>query len=485
VPYVIKSFFLPIDIIMKNILIVNNNNGNNGIDIHSKYISREIECDRINIKNDFNYDLLDKYKIVIWQNTMLPINQKKNNIFIYIVHTDLSYSHQNIKNIFKENDKHIDHYVFVSEEISIIFKNIIMDVNNYTIIQNKVDFINNDKNIEDGLCVSYGGYSLMKNHSELVKMFKFLENTNYHLEIYGSITDPNYYKGLQNLIISEKINNVKLFGWSENYKNRLKQSEFYFTSSKSEGCSYSLLEAIMLDKKIICSKQSCNFDKIKSYINSKVIGGTFLNITDMNFEAKKTKKDIYKYGTWENFIYKLLGLENTSGNFGFVLDDNIFSINIKDDKVSKYDFVSRQWKNQEIEGTIKSSKFCKYDRESIIALWNDENKNLDIHRVIYKNDKLIFEKIKTYIVNNLNHMTINKENNNLWLSVVDNLNLKLYCYENNTWEKNYRILYHNDKIIQKCDIYFDENQNLIFSLFYETEHIFIKNEDMYKLEEIL
>ncbi len=74
--------------------------------------------------------------------------------------------------------------------------------------------------------------------------------------------------------------------------------------------------------------------------------------------------------------------------------------------------------------------------------------NLDIYHFVILEDYIQFEKMKTYNIRNVICMDIKKEQKSTWLVVGDNLNLKLYCYKDKQWEKNYRILYHNDKQIK-------------------------------------
>jgi hypothetical protein len=123
----------------------------------------------------------------------------------------------------------------------------------------------NDKQEITGLFVSGGSFNKMKGHYELIREFSKLDNSN-TLEIYGDIHDKDYFNMLQKYISDNKFDNIKLFEYTDKYIERLKEAEYFCLFSKSEGCSYSMLEAISLNKKIICTKQ-CLTDNMSNYQN--------------------------------------------------------------------------------------------------------------------------------------------------------------------------------------------------------------------------
>ena len=123
----------------------------------------------------------------------------------------------------------------------------------------------NDRQEIQNLFVSSGSFNKMKGHHKLIQEFSKLDNSN-TLEIYGDIHDRDYFNMLQKHIIYNKLDNIKLFEYTDDYINRLKEAEYFCLFSESEGCSYSMLEAISLNKKIICIKQ-CLTDNMLSYKN--------------------------------------------------------------------------------------------------------------------------------------------------------------------------------------------------------------------------
>jgi glycosyltransferase involved in cell wall biosynthesis len=76
-----------------------------------------------------------------------------------------------------------------------------------------------------------------------------------------------------------------LFTFTEHYLERLKDAEYFCLFSKSEGCSYAMLEAIALNKKIICT-QECVTSNMQKYPN---IANKF-----SVFDVKETQDNEFK-----------------------------------------------------------------------------------------------------------------------------------------------------------------------------------------------
>jgi glycosyltransferase involved in cell wall biosynthesis len=258
----------------KDILIVLDNYMKGGLEKHTDILLNKFDfsCDIMvfsrSIKNHtlINQENYKKYDIIIWQNVFnkIPI-KNKNQKYIYIVHSQCNWWNKNYIDNIKENNKYIDIYIFVSDSTKENFENNILIPTNKYIIENKIDPIINDKKEIAGLHVSSGSYYEMKGHFELIQKFSKLDKKNNILEIYGEIYDNIYYKKLKNYIKKYNLHNIKLYKYSEIYIERLKEAEYFCLFSKSEGCSYSILEAMALNKKIICSKECISFSQIKHY----------------------------------------------------------------------------------------------------------------------------------------------------------------------------------------------------------------------------
>ena len=153
----------------------------------------------------------------------------------------------------------------MSEGTKFNFKNYVIECNNYFVIPNQLPPVVDIPDSEiKGLFISAGSYNNDKNHLSLITDFiKYGEK--YNLEIYGDVHDKEYYQKLKKIVLQNKISNIKLFEFTDSYYERLKQAEYFCLYSKSEGCSYALLEAMNLDKKIICSQECLTVDSLKNY----------------------------------------------------------------------------------------------------------------------------------------------------------------------------------------------------------------------------
>jgi hypothetical protein len=119
----------------------------------------------------------------------------------------------------------------------------------------------------------------------------------------------------------------------------------------------------------------------------------------------------------------------------------------------------------------------------IIATWNKDTEEINIYNCGLSDGNIIFEKVKTYSIKNACDLSFGYDDK-LWLFICDNLNLKLYCYTNKQWEKNYRILYHNNAKLTNIITKLDVNNKLIIMLKDESDNnmCFRINEEMYRLD---
>ena len=278
-----------INLILKNksIAIVLDKYLKGGIEKHTNLLENELNADVFvfnqSLKNHqkINDSICSKYDVILWQNVFNKLPPKRHfQKYIYIVHSQCDWWNNNKRMIVKENNHLIDTYIYVSNSVKDNFEKNILIPNNSYVIENQLPEMKNDKQEIPGLFVSGGSFNKMKGHYELIREFSKLDNSN-TLEIYGDIHDKDYFNMLQKHISDNKFDNIKLFEYTDKYIERLKEAEYFCLFSKSEGCSYSMLEAISLNKKIICSKE-CLTDNMLSYKN-------------LSYEFKKFEKENCEY----------------------------------------------------------------------------------------------------------------------------------------------------------------------------------------------
>ena len=291
-----------------------------GLEKHTELLVKFLKCDVVvfdkslfchKYLKDINYT---DYDIIIWQNTFNKLPEKSvSQRYIYIVHSQCSWWSDKNKDTVKLNNRLIDEYIYVSDSVKTTFETNVLVPINSNVIENQVEEIINDKKEIEGLFISCGSFNNFKGHYELIQEFSKLDNRLYKLEIYGDIHDLNYFNKLKTYIDINNINNIKLFEYTENYIERLKEAEYFCLFSKTEGCSYAILEAISLNKKIICSEE-CLTSQMLWYPN-KYIKQT----EDFNLNWIQIEKVDYLPYSFYHFIeaYKNIinyNLKNKIGN---------------------------------------------------------------------------------------------------------------------------------------------------------------------------
>jgi hypothetical protein len=252
------------------ILVVVQNSFKKGINKHTYIIKKKLDTHVMTLDNtskkhirfNMNYK---SYDYVLWQNTNIDLPLKQNfQKYVYIVHSTCeSWTHQEIETV-KKNDSLIDLYIYVNESIKNSFENTITITKRGIVIENQLERIENKSTEIAKLYVSCGSYCESKNHYLLIDEFSKLDNTNI-LEIYGDIIDKDYFNLLNKYIDDKKLTNVKLLEYNKDYFNRLKEAEYFCLFSKSERDSYSLLEAMALQKKIVCSEECLTIKQLRYY----------------------------------------------------------------------------------------------------------------------------------------------------------------------------------------------------------------------------
>ena len=327
------------NILNNKILIVLDKYKRGGLEKHTDILEEELKAEICVIgesirDNVIKYedDVYKDYDVFIFQNTFIEIKIKQENKkYIYMVHSQCDWWNEEQKNNVRNNNKYIDIYIFVGDSVKNNFeKNIINVGDRGYVVENQVSKIENDKIEIKGLFVSCGSYNELKNHKELIEEFSKLNKELYKLEIYGDIHDVDYYNELKEYIKNNNLENIILYEYDNNYLERLKEGEYFILLSKSEGCSYSILEAIALNKKIICSEGCANFEQIKYYPNKIIFNkdnsrfewfcinkvnylcnGYSKKILNLLMNKEKIKKGRYSVS---NIMDVILEIENKNNN---------------------------------------------------------------------------------------------------------------------------------------------------------------------------
>jgi hypothetical protein len=425
------------------ILLVLQNSLKKGINKHTYIIKKKLDTHVMTLDNtskkhirfNMNYK---SYDYVLWQNTTIDLPLKQNfQKYIYIVHSTCElWTHQEIE-IAKKNDSLIDLYIYVNESIKKSFENTITIPKSGIVIENQLETIENNSTEIAKLYISCGSYCESKNHYLLIEEFSKLDNTNI-LEIYGEIIDKDYFNKLQNYIDEKKLTNVKLLEYSKNYFNRLKEAEYFCLFSKSESDSYSLLEAISLKKKIVCSEECLTIKQLRYY--QKRSSSFLINITNDAYISPdyifidKMKHTIIYNKQMKLFIDNILVTENTD-------DDIIFKeikYGLKHLELSKGLSFLLRIKNEELYILNNLYQIYPLADEIIIVDNGSDDRTLDI--IDYFNT--FYKKVYVYYYNiNINNVTKNENNYKKQIATFYNWGLsKVTKYNVIKWDGDFEIL---------------------------------------------
>ena len=310
----------------KNIAIVLDKYLKGGIEKHTDLLENELNVDVFVFNKSskshkkINDSICSKYDVVLWQNVFNKLPPKTTNQkYIYIVHSQCNWWNDNQKMIVKENNHLIDIYIYVSNSVKDNFEKNILKPDNCYVIENQLPEMKNDMQEIQNLFISSGSFNKMKGHYELIKEFSKLDNSN-TLEIYGDIHDLDYFNMLKKYISDNKLDNIKLFEYTDEYIERLKEAEYFCLFSKSEGCSYSILEAISLNKKIICTKECLTSSIMEFYPNKK---NTFTEFSKVYYYVYPS--NIF-FSEYNNILYNLKIKKKYIGRIKIDNNDNYQSI---------------------------------------------------------------------------------------------------------------------------------------------------------------
>lgn len=279
---------------------------NYGLKTHTDILYNAFNYDVcvVNYKNENNKykieyykDIKDKihnYSLLIFQHTTSNLPHKKDyQKFIYVVHCKISTMNYRSYKSFIDKLEYIDYYVFVSEEVKEDYINTINRIlniknpqfENYCVIENTLPKIENNIKTIKNLYICGSSYTPHKNIIELIIDFvRFANNKNSSdkkiLKIFGDKSNNLYFKEVQKILKNceneyLKINDTEINNtWevhlndaleTNEYLEILKSCEYYCMYSNGEGNSYAILEAMMLNKKIICSESCITTETGKEY----------------------------------------------------------------------------------------------------------------------------------------------------------------------------------------------------------------------------
>lgn len=210
-----------------------------------------------------NYDI--EIAFLEGDSTVLIANRKNNSKKIAWVHTDLNKYRVINNNLEKESYQKIDKIICVSgdskksilklypetkEKVQVIYNPVDKDnILKKSKEKTEESFNKNKANIISiGRLVYAKGYDiLLKSHNKLIK-----EELDYNLIILGEGPER---KKLENYIKENGLeNNTQLLGFKENPYSYLKKADIFVSSSRYEGFSLVVAEAMCLEKPIIATK---------------------------------------------------------------------------------------------------------------------------------------------------------------------------------------------------------------------------------------
>ena len=282
-----------------DLLIVVDNYNKCSFKKHTNLLKDEFNCDIaffgesiIKGHKKFTEIDLNKYSKIIFQNTFFNLPQKcHNQKYIYIVHSQCDQWNNTCIDIIINNDFLIDKYIFVSESVKQNFETNVLNPKKSYIVENNIKKIISNKKENPFLFVSCGSYQQLKGHDKLIWQFSKFEKK-YKLEIYGDVRDKVYFENLNKIIEDNNFSNIKLFNYTDEYIERLKEASYFILFSESEGCSYAMLEAISLNKKIVCTEK-CLTSQTYWYPNKYIYKEKDYNVNW--FQIDKTDYLPYSY----------------------------------------------------------------------------------------------------------------------------------------------------------------------------------------------
>lgn len=279
-----------------------------------------------------NYDI--EISFLEGHSTVLVANRKNNSKKIAWVHTDLLKYRIINKNLEEKSYQKINKIICVSEDSrKSLLKLYLKMKNKVQVIYNPIDKENIlkaaeenlnfkfDKNkvniISIGRLINAKGYDvLLQSHNKLIK-----EGLDYNLIILGEGPER---KKLEKYIKENNLqNNTQLLGFKENPYPYLKEADIFLSSSRYEGFSLVVAEAICLNKPVIATKCTGPLELLE---NGKY--GLLAEVENIDDLAEKMKELILdeelrkKYSDLSKKRAEIFDIKKTIQEIEDLLDEN-------------------------------------------------------------------------------------------------------------------------------------------------------------------
>lgn len=201
------------------------------------------------------------YKIAWLHSDIFQLNQTQTKMEVGV--------YENIDTIICVSDfvkaKAMEKYSYISDKLRVLYNPIdIKDILEKA-SENTDDILKEKINI-----ISIGRLSPEKNYSLLIESLKeILIENDYLLHIIG---DGKERENLNNIIRNNNLESyVKLHGFQSNPYKFLSRSNIYISSSLYEGLPTTILESMILGKKIIANNIPSNKELLNDYLNSEIV----------------------------------------------------------------------------------------------------------------------------------------------------------------------------------------------------------------------
>ena len=250
-----------------------------------------------------NYIEKNNIKIIDLHYTLFNLEKiSKYCKIVYTNHNSYFWLDNKTREIIINNDQYIDAYVNVSENVKNTSVNIFKNNNNKSYVVNNGVIINSEKKSDEILNININYIrkfdkkilctaSILpdKGQYELVCAFKlYLEvYPNSILILLGKIADNNYYNKIINFIEKNNIkkNVIQLCCPSQEVIYYTKMSDICVLTSYVEGCSQSIKEWILENKRILVTNVGSNVKLASNYKNIYLINVPF-GIKDVDTQSK-------------------------------------------------------------------------------------------------------------------------------------------------------------------------------------------------------
>lgn len=254
------------DMTINDFIITKSNDDTSTLLIYDKYTSHDLFYNSQLLQNKLGCEIrsakymsaITNHDTIIFLNTSVEIT-KKTSRCIYVCHT--LYHLINNKEIIQKNDRMIDEYIFTSSALKVEFLDKIINTEKKcVVIENKPheECMSANNMASYNTFVAVGPFNVTSNYFSLIKEFKtfFTTNKDATLTIYGDIKN-DYCNNLKDFVKSLFIDGAVKIVCSNlvNYISAIEKTEYFCDFGVSENYNIHLLDAMKLNKKIICKNE--------------------------------------------------------------------------------------------------------------------------------------------------------------------------------------------------------------------------------------